>query len=53
MDDLQFNGSIKSGEVVILKSQVNRAFTTSMEVGTKVGSFPNELYLLLEVNSID
>lgn len=36
MDDLHFLAPIRTGEVVILKAQVNRAFHTSMEVGVRV-----------------
>jgi acyl-CoA hydrolase len=36
VDELNFLCPIKVGEVVILKSSVNRAFRTSMEVGVKV-----------------
>ncbi|MBC8043991.1 MAG: acyl-CoA thioesterase [Rhizobacter sp.] len=38
VDTLEFKEAIKLGEVVILKATVNRAFTTSMEVGVKVFS---------------
>lgn len=38
IDDLHFRAPIRSGEVVILKAQVNRAFHTSMEVGVRVES---------------
>ncbi|HEX2786751.1 MAG TPA: acyl-CoA thioesterase [Ignavibacteria bacterium] len=36
VDNLIFHRSIKLGEIVRLKSSVNRAFKTSMEVGVKV-----------------
>jgi acyl-CoA hydrolase len=35
MDDVTFDGELKLGQVAILKSQVNAAFGTSMEVGCK------------------
>jgi acyl-CoA hydrolase len=38
VDYLDFRNSVSVGEIVILKSQVNRAFHTSMEVGVKVYS---------------
>jgi acyl-CoA hydrolase len=38
VDTLEFKQPIKLGEVVILKASVNRAFTSSMEVGVKVFS---------------
>lgn len=38
VDTLEFKEAIKLGEVVILRASVNRAFTTSMEVGVKVFS---------------
>ncbi|MGH9777672.1 MAG: acyl-CoA thioesterase [Candidatus Acidiferrales bacterium] len=36
VDHLEFRGPIKIGELIVLKSSVNRAFNTSMEVGVKV-----------------
>jgi len=36
VDDLNFIHPIKTGEVVMLRASVNRAFNTSMEVGVKV-----------------
>ncbi len=36
MDDLHFHAPVHTGEVVILKAQVNRAFCTSLEVGVRV-----------------
>ena len=36
MDHVDFRNPIKVGELVVLKSSVNRAFRTSMEVGVKV-----------------
>src|SRR5437899_3587263 len=36
VDHLDFVTPVHVGDVVILKSSVNRAFTTSMEVGVKV-----------------
>ncbi|NOX62056.1 MAG: acyl-CoA thioesterase [Chloroflexi bacterium] len=36
MDDLHFLAPIRTGEVVILKAQVNRAFGASLEVGVRV-----------------
>jgi acyl-CoA hydrolase len=36
VDHLEFRGPIKVGELIVLKSSVNRAFHTSMEVGVKV-----------------
>src|SRR5262249_22306060 len=38
VDYIDFRNSINVGEFVILKSQVNRVFNTSMEVGVKVFS---------------
>jgi len=38
VDNLNFLHPIKEGEVVILQGSVNRAFTTSVEVGVKVTS---------------
>lgn len=38
VDELNFLHPIKEGEVVMLQASVNRAFTTSMEVGVKVTS---------------
>lgn len=36
VDDLAFHHPIKLGNIVTLKSSVNRAFNTSMEVGVRV-----------------
>ncbi len=36
VDELSFHIPIKLGNIVTLKASVNRAFTTSMEVGVKV-----------------
>jgi acyl-CoA hydrolase len=36
VDDLAFHEPIKLGNIVILKTMVNRAFNTSMEVGVRV-----------------
>ncbi|HXE76167.1 MAG TPA: acyl-CoA thioesterase [Candidatus Xenobia bacterium] len=36
VDHLEFREPIKVGELIVLKSSVNRAFRTSMEVGVKV-----------------
>ncbi len=36
MDHVDFRNPVKVGELVVLKSSVNRAFRTSMEVGVKV-----------------
>src|ERR1700737_4065442 len=36
VDYLDFRNPIRVGELIILKSQVNRVFHTSMEVGVKV-----------------
>ena len=36
VDHLEFRDPIKVGELIVLKSSVNRAFHTSMEVGVKV-----------------
>lgn len=36
VDHMDFRSPVKVGELLILKSSVNRAFTTSMEVGVKV-----------------
>ena len=38
VDYIDFRNPISIGEIVILKSQVNRVFNTSMEVGVKVFS---------------
>jgi acyl-CoA hydrolase len=38
VDSIDFRNPINVGELVILKSQVNRVFNTSMEVGVKVFS---------------
>jgi acyl-CoA hydrolase len=38
VDSIDFRNPISLGEIVILKSQVNRAFHTSMEVGVEVYS---------------
>ena len=38
VDYIDFRNPINLGEMVILKSQVNRVFQTSMEVGVKVFS---------------
>src|SRR5246127_634699 len=38
VDYIDFRNAINVGEIVILKSQVNRVFQTSMEVGVKVFS---------------
>ncbi len=38
VDYLDFRNSVSVGEIVILKSQVNRAFRTSMEIGVEVYS---------------
>jgi acyl-CoA hydrolase len=36
VDSVDFRGSVRLGEVVVLEAVVNRAFTTSMEVGVTV-----------------
>ena len=36
VDSVDFRNAIRLGEVVVLKAAVNRAFTTSMEVGVSV-----------------
>ena len=36
MDHIDFIGPVHLGDLLTLKSSVNRAFTTSMEVGVKV-----------------
>ena len=36
VDSVDFRSAIRLGEVVVLKASVNRAFTTSMEVGVSV-----------------
>ncbi|HEX9614664.1 MAG TPA: acyl-CoA thioesterase [Bacteroidota bacterium] len=36
VDELNFLHPVREGEVVILRASVNRAFTTSVEVGVKV-----------------
>jgi acyl-CoA hydrolase len=38
VDSIDFRNPISLGEIVILKSQVNRVFHTSMEVGVEVFS---------------
>ena len=38
VDSIDFRNSISLGEIVLLKSQVNRVFHTSMEVGVEVFS---------------
>jgi acyl-CoA hydrolase len=38
VDSIDFRNAVNLGEIVILKSQVNRAFTTSMEIGVEVFS---------------
>ncbi len=38
VDYLDFRNPIRVGELIILKSQVNRVFNTSMEIGVKVYS---------------
>jgi acyl-CoA hydrolase len=38
VDYLDFRSQIKVGELILLKSQVNRAFRTSMEIGVEVFS---------------
>jgi len=38
VDYIDFRSPINLGEIVILKAQVNRVFTTSMEVGVKIFS---------------
>ena len=38
VDYIDFRSSVNLGEIVMLKSQVNRVFTTSMEVGVEVYS---------------
>ncbi|XP_037759102.1 acetyl-coenzyme A thioesterase isoform X1 [Chelonia mydas] len=36
VDDIQFEETARVGQIIIIKAKVNRAFTTSMEVGVKV-----------------
>src|SRR3989475_12966117 len=38
VDSIDFRNSVNLGEIVMLKSQVNRVFHTSMEVGVEVFS---------------
>lgn len=38
VDYIDFRNSVEVGEIVILKSQVNRVFRTSMEIGVKIFS---------------
>jgi acyl-CoA hydrolase len=38
VDSIDFRNAVNLGEIVILKSQVNRVFTTSMEIGVEVYS---------------
>ncbi len=41
VDSVDFRAAIKLGEVVVLESRVNRAFSTSMEVGIDVWAEDN------------
>ncbi|XP_014349609.1 acetyl-coenzyme A thioesterase [Latimeria chalumnae] len=36
MDDIQFEQTVRVGQIINIKAKVNRAFNTSMEVGIKV-----------------
>ncbi|KAM6984882.1 acetyl-coenzyme A thioesterase [Aplochiton taeniatus] len=36
MDDIQFEETVRVGQIISIKARVNRAFTTSMEVGIQV-----------------
>jgi acyl-CoA hydrolase len=38
VDSIDFRNAVNLGEIVILKAQVNRVFTTSMEIGVEVFS---------------
>lgn len=38
IDNLDFRHPIKVGELIVIKAALNRAFTTSMEIGAKVFS---------------
>jgi acyl-CoA hydrolase len=38
VDSIDFRNAVNLGELVILKSQVNRVFTTSMEIGVEIYS---------------
>jgi acyl-CoA hydrolase len=38
VDSIDFRNSVNLGEIVILKSQVNRVFTSSMEIGVEIYS---------------
>jgi acyl-CoA hydrolase len=38
VDSIDFRNAVNLGEIVILKSQVNRVFTSSMEIGVEVYS---------------
>jgi acyl-CoA hydrolase len=38
VDSIDFRNAVNLGEIVILKAQVNRVFTTSMEIGVEVYS---------------
>jgi acyl-CoA hydrolase len=51
MDHIDFIGPVHLGDLVTLKSSVNRAFTTSMEVGVKVWAENTQTCTLLHVAS--
>ena len=51
MDHIDFIQPVKVGDLLILKSRVNRAFTTSMEVGVKVWVEHPQTAVLLHVAS--
>jgi acyl-CoA hydrolase len=51
MDHIDFIRPVHLGELVILRSSVNRAFTTSMEVGVKVWTEDPQTGELLHVAS--
>jgi len=51
MDHIDFIQPVKVGDLIILKSRVNRAFNTSMEVGVKVWVEHPQTGVLLHVAS--
>lgn len=51
VDDLVFHFPIKLGNIVHLKTSVNRAFTTSMEVGVRVEGEDFETGKIIHCNS--
>jgi acyl-CoA hydrolase len=51
MDHIDFIGPVHLGDLLTLKSSVNRAFTTSMEVGVKVWAENTQTGVLMHVAS--